>query len=618
MFHTSFGPWTTSLDSDPRARLSSFWKRRITLLGLARATTASRTSHAAVAAVVLLATAALLLPRVSSTAVADDPPTTSTDTATPDPTANELMRNLYDDEAGLARLDGLLLRLELRQERTDAGIKPAPTIPGVVRSDRLPERSLLIRREFAWDKSRVAMTSETVGFNVDRRTFSNGLAVERHTSLEQGAVTSESFVLDDQVDLIFQHAFDIGMQWGQVERHLGPLTWWRKPYRHERRGQIYEEPTESKIPADLRLVGREVYEGQECYRVEWPRGNDRFYFRASDGRLIGILRLRYSTKLDEDLRIKSAIAGRPFATAAEWEAWLEVQSPAARAVAEAMYAEQHDKRLVLYHEKTFADFRELVPDCCFPFHQRYRSYGTDTGQSVLEVEGNVRVVEATVNPALPDELFAQSIPEGATISTDWRYDPPIRYTYRADQTEQERQALCDKLHAAGEKGRQLLADVRKRIDQRVGQPLPPLPRDRWLNSPALAEGDLRGQAILIAFWDIGCAPCHQTLDLIQTIHANAKLRGQVFIALHRATQDHAAVEKKLAQHGWTMPVLIDGDGGDADHTSLFEWLNVQAMPWIVLIDREGKVAAHGMGGFGSDVYDSFREISQSAAKDSPP
>jgi hypothetical protein len=51
------------------------------------------------------------------------------------------------------------------------------------------------------------------------------------------------------------------------------------------------------------------------------------------------------------------------------------------------------------------------------------------------------VTEVTINQPLPGELFHIELKEGMAIATDWRYDPPIRYTYRKDQTEAERQKL---------------------------------------------------------------------------------------------------------------------------------------------------------------------------------
>lgn len=627
-----FGPWATSLGCGRRAQLSTFWKRRLALLPAA-GSNAPRSSARIVAGLGMLLVVAVMLPRVASQAQQNEPPASSASAPasgptnppasaptsgptrpaasapTSGPTAEVLMQQLYDNEAWPARVEGLLLRTETVQQRTAAGMQPGPTIPGpFAPSNKPPEKTLTIKRLIAWDPQRVTTVSELVGFSIDRRTFSEGQAVSESTRLENGQPTSQSFVLDNKTDLIFQHTFAHNLQWGHLGRHMGPLTWWRKPYSHRQGGQEYHEPAEIRPPLGLRLVGREQYNGHDCYRVDWTTGNDRFYIRANDRRLLGDLRFGYRVQPADDLRIKSQIAGRNLETENDWPAWLESQPPAARIAAAGRYDAERQQRLLLYAERTYDDYRELAPGCWFPFQQRYRSYRTDSGKSQLTVEGNIRVVEAVVNPTLPDELFAHEIPAGADISTDWRYDPPIRYTYRADQTEEERQQLAAKGRADLDEGRKLLDDIKAGVDERLGQALPPLPREGWLNTEPLSWQDLRGKAVQIVFWDIGCGPCHFTLDLVQQAAADAKLRGQAFLAIHRATKDRAAVEKALAQHKWTMPVLIDSDGKDPSEPSLYDWLHIKAMPWVVLVNQQGHIVAHDNGTFGSEIFAKFGQL----------
>lgn len=608
-----FGPWGTGFDHGPAARLSSFWRRRLELLP-ASGHRRPAESRWLVAGLIGLSMTALLLPEVSSQSlraeVPDSTPATETSSTV---TAESLMRQLDDDESGFARVDGMYLKIETVQERTEEGLKPRPTIPGPFKikpSDKPPERILTIRFELAWEKDRVMSRNELVGFSTSRRTFSGDLAIEEATRLNNDTVTSQSFVLDDKVDLIFQHTFAHNLRWGTVSRHMGPITWWRKPESRTHGSHTYNESPEFTPRQGVQLRGRVKYEEQECDCVAWPIGSDRFYFRTSDHRLIGVESYRYTRSTADDLQIKSRIAGQSFETQNGWSTWLDQQAPDIRIAAEGRYRAERESHLVLRVDKFFDDFRELAPGCWLPFKTRFRSYNTDSGVPKLAVVSTGRVVEAVVNPTLPDALFEHEIPDGANVSTDWRYDPPIRYTYHKEQTAADLEKLAATARAQQEEGRKVLDEIQKGVDERLGQTLPALPREGWINSPPLSWQDLRGKAVEVAFWDIGCGPCHFTLDLMQQAAADAKLRGQAFIAIHRATKDRAAVEKELAKNKWAMPVLIDGDGSDAEHPSYYDWLHIKAMPWVVLVNREGVIVAHGLGTFGSDIFAKYRELWQ--------
>lgn len=631
-----YGPWATGLDSVPSTQLNTFWRRRMALLPSACANGWS-CSRVVGVLLFLLAAVAVLAPSIdlgagqlepaangaAAAKTAGQPSTAPTAdqanaTTTADPSAEQVMQWVYDNESWLGEVDGFLLRMETVQERTEEGRKPLK-IPGPFGSkpsDKPLEKRLVIKSTLAWDPARVAHVYELRGFSRDRRTFSQGMAIEEHVRLEGERPASQSFVLDDKADLIFQHIFEhSSLQWGRVARHMGPITWFRKLATQSSAG--WNERAAVEPPEGLRLVGREEHDGHECYRIDWPPGNNRYYVRIGDRRLISNQSYHYPVSSAKDLEIKQQIAGKPLETHNDWTAWLETRTGPDRWAAESAYDAQRQKRLILSFERNYDDYRELAPGCWFPYVQRYRSYRTESGESILAVEGNVRIVEAVVNPTLDDELFQHEIPEGANISTDWRYDPPIRYVYSADQTEEDRQQLAAKGRAEREEGQAILAKIETAVDERLGQTPPKLPADGWINSPPLAWQDLRGRAIQLVLWDVGCGPCHTTLDLMQQAAADAKSRGQAYIAVHRHTANREAVEQHLKKHEWTMPVVIDSDGKNPDEPSLYAWLGIQAMPWIVLVNREGEIVGHGVGHLGSDVFGKWGQLWRTGAI-SPP
>jgi thiol-disulfide isomerase/thioredoxin len=112
---------------------------------------------------------------------------------------------------------------------------------------------------------------------------------------------------------------------------------------------------------------------------------------------------------------------------------------------------------------------------------------------------------------------------------------------------------------------------------------------------ALAE--LRGHAVLVDFWATWCSPCRKTMPAIERIYEKYKDRGLAVVSVNiendavRARSFAAAFKPQL-----TFPLFVDGGPAQAA-------FRVDAIPHLVLIDREGRLAFVHVGGMDAEDLD---------------
>ena len=292
------------------------------------------------------------------------------------------------------------------------------------------------------------------------------------------------------------------------------------------------------------VTGKKVYRGIPCFVVERRMGKrsglDRWYIGEQTGFLHG-----------RDVR---NVAWIP-----RWEYWL-------------------------------LDYVEVKPGCWFPKTQGWVQFLPKWFSRVIDSQKELKATAVTANDALPGSLFQRpAIPEGAMVF-DQTSNPPLDYRYKADRTPAEWAALLEnarKVHGEQEA-------VRRIRDALVGKPAPPFPQATWLNSRALRWEDLRGKQVVLMFWAEGCVPCKSHLSHLRKARSGSRV---VPIGIHTPTEDHAEVEKVIAAFGVTAPVCIDSPNTDADRRfvagQLFSAFKVGGIPYAVLVDTNGNVAAHG-------------------------
>lgn len=106
-----------------------------------------------------------------------------------------------------------------------------------------------------------------------------------------------------------------------------------------------------------------------------------------------------------------------------------------------------------------------------------------------------------------------------------------------------------------------------------------------LSGDAVRLSDFAGKVVVISFWATWCGPCLQELPFLQQLYDQ---HGGELVVLAITTDGPDTVPEVrniVRRNRWTMPVLLDLDGG------LMAQLNPRGtQPFTMFIDRQGRLA----------------------------
>ncbi len=118
----------------------------------------------------------------------------------------------------------------------------------------------------------------------------------------------------------------------------------------------------------------------------------------------------------------------------------------------------------------------------------------------------------------------------------------------------------------------------------LGQGLPPLEASGWLNAePPLAEGDLRGQVVLVDYWASWCGPCRAAMPGVVELHNKYRGEGLVVVGFTPEGAEEREVFETYVNgvEGMDWPIAY-GAGMAIDA------MGITRLPTLVLYDRTGK------------------------------
>lgn len=123
----------------------------------------------------------------------------------------------------------------------------------------------------------------------------------------------------------------------------------------------------------------------------------------------------------------------------------------------------------------------------------------------------------------------------------------------------------------------------------VNEPIhaPELQGGAWLNSAPLSLAALRGQAVLVTFWDYACVNCLRTLPYLTAWRRRYAEFGFTLISVHSPefpfSRNEANVRAAMQRLGVEFPVLLD-----CDHLIWKAWAN-RFWPTHYLIGPDGLI-----------------------------
>ena len=108
---------------------------------------------------------------------------------------------------------------------------------------------------------------------------------------------------------------------------------------------------------------------------------------------------------------------------------------------------------------------------------------------------------------------------------------------------------------------------------------------RDINKNEVSLSDYRGKVVLVNFWATWCQPCLVELPHLQEMYKELKDRDFVVLSISvDAPRDVSKVKPLVKTRGLEFPVLLD-----TSSSVLSVYNPSQALPYNVLIDKEGKV-----------------------------
>lgn len=138
--------------------------------------------------------------------------------------------------------------------------------------------------------------------------------------------------------------------------------------------------------------------------------------------------------------------------------------------------------------------------------------------------------------------------------------------------------------------------------------MPRFGRGTWRNTPhSLSREDLRGQTVLIDFWDYSCINCLRSLPYLRAWHERYYEHGLVIVGVHtpefRFGMAQGAVDSAIARYELPYPVLLDND------EETWERYANKAWPTRYLIDAAGYIRLRRQGeGYYQEIEAAIQEL----------
>jgi peroxiredoxin len=111
-----------------------------------------------------------------------------------------------------------------------------------------------------------------------------------------------------------------------------------------------------------------------------------------------------------------------------------------------------------------------------------------------------------------------------------------------------------------------------------------------LSGQSVSLSSLRGDVVILNYWQVNCQPCQDEMPHLQAIYDAWKGRGVTLLALN-AGEDTSAVKDFIESGNYTFPVLID------TNLKIAEKYNILYTPTTFILDKEGKLRYKIIGAF---------------------
>jgi thiol-disulfide isomerase/thioredoxin len=513
-------------------------------------------------------------------------------TAPPDAAA--LVRQVREREAWIERLDSIRIRAVQDWVRTPKGIEHGrrqferKNQGGRWKDDPDLRTRVKCVVELAYDRARIRLRVKDEGYSDDLRVWDG-----KRFFLQNRYADWPGLRPDQDGTLISRDAKNwlAWLIWTNFACFRGGphVFWWHGP---EDRAEIERMAAR---PEDFAYEGTAEFHGVTCHVVSHWDSWTTLFIEVDGGRLQGIRSGALTTpKLKRSILELVRETGRQVADEADLERQSASITAEERAKMGRLGAGRMTRLIDPIHEFRLSLNKEVAPGCRLPLVQSVRFF--EVGGDGLPFESQheeLKIVEVKVNAPLPESLFFVEIPEGERI-VDQTAQPPLTYRHKAKTGPQEWPPI---LAEARKKARRAPARE-KRQAALVGRPAADFPAgSTWLDGKCITLKGLAGKVIVLSFWAEWSGPCRGELPALNALHRK-RPDDLVVIGVHPPGSSPEEIRKAAKELAIDYPVCIDVPGSQSFSSwgALHEAYGVDHVPHVVVIDRQGKVAATGAAG----------------------
>lgn len=135
---------------------------------------------------------------------------------------------------------------------------------------------------------------------------------------------------------------------------------------------------------------------------------------------------------------------------------------------------------------------------------------------------------------------------------------------------------------------------------RIGSVYPPGDRKKagdltgeLLNGASISLAQQRGKVVVVNYWATWCIPCQTETPQFDSVYRAYKSKGVRFIGVDTKNAPESAVRTWVSNNHISYPIVYDEPGRTA--LQLGSGLPIESLPFTVLVDRSGRVAAVYLG-----------------------
>jgi thiol-disulfide isomerase/thioredoxin len=234
----------------------------------------------------------------------------------------------------------------------------------------------------------------------------------------------------------------------------------------------------------------------------------------------------------------------------------------------------------------FDDYREVAPGVWLPFREvRTHGWASDERGKHSVVRSELVVMGARTDVDLA-ERYTKLLPREGDRVQDQRFATAVNLMHSATRTDDEIRKLADAEHKKQLQGQEEFKRLVRPLDDLVGKPAPALPADGWVGGK---RPDVTGKRYLVHFWATWCGPCKADLPRLKALAE----KGVTVVGMHPAGTPAEDVEKVIREQKLGYATLLAAGKGDAKVPTIGGY-PAGVFPYCVLVDAQGRVAAHGL------------------------